>query len=87
MLPFCERQRLLYRCSVVMEAEQDPAVADPRTYATLGYEFLARAVRGRFRGRFSTAISRTGPGAMPLLRGATMARTSIDTGGNDATDR
>lgn len=35
-----------YEGWLVVEAEQDPAIADPLTCATQGYEFLARAVRG-----------------------------------------
>ena len=30
---------------VVVEAEQDPSVADPMTFATLGYNYLAGLVR------------------------------------------
>ena len=34
---------------VVLEAEQDPRVADPLTYATLGYRNLERLVAGSVR--------------------------------------
>ena len=35
-----------YEGWLVVEAEQDPAIADPLTCATQGYAFLARAARG-----------------------------------------
>jgi inosose dehydratase len=48
-VPFAEVFAALpgYSGWVVLEAEQDPQVADPRTYATLGYRNLRELLAGR----------------------------------------
>jgi inosose dehydratase len=35
-----------YRGWFVVEAEQDPAIAEPRKFARMGYEYLAPLVQG-----------------------------------------
>jgi inosose dehydratase len=43
---FAPLQRAGYSGWLVVEAEQDPAIADPMTYATLGFRYLEAQTRG-----------------------------------------